>query len=115
MQSDDMLDILVEVRTNQRNLNEVMSMSAFDVNNSFIHFQAFQADKEFKPIEMRSGDLQVGREGERFHTNQPGNANTLIIRGQIPEEKLEELKRQENVVDVYTNPKGVIAPMAESR
>lgn len=49
---------------------------------------------------MRNGDLQEGRVGVRFHANQPDNANTCIISGQIPEDKLEELKRQENVVDV---------------
>ncbi|MCY9579271.1 S8 family peptidase [Paenibacillus alvei] len=111
--ANNILDVLVEVRANERNLNEEISISAFDVNNSIIHLRDFQVDKKFKPIVMRGGGPQEGRIIEGLHSNQPDKANTFIIRGQVPEDKLEDLKRQENVVDVYTNPKGVIAPLAD--
>ncbi|MBU7316618.1 S8 family peptidase [Paenibacillus oleatilyticus] len=108
-----MLDVLVEVRSNQKSLEELMSMSTSEVNQSIIQFQAFQVDKEFKPIEMRNGESQRHNSGESFHANESDHSNTLMIRGQIPEDQLEELRQQANVVNVFDNPKGVIAPMAD--
>ncbi|PRT15097.1 S8 family peptidase [Bacillus wiedmannii] len=109
-ESPELVNILVEVRA-PGNANEFAAMSGDDIHSELnIDLTSFEVDKNFKPVLMRKGEAETARTLE--NTNE--NSSTLIISGKISKNKIEILKQQENVIDVFLNPKGVIAPMADA-
>ena len=108
--ASELVSVLVEVQT-KVDENTISLMEETDIYNEFaIDLAPFQIDKNFKPIVMRKEP--EGDPASPFGEND-NNTSTLVIRGMIPMSKIEELKQQENVVEVFPNPKGVIVPMID--
>ncbi|MDR6225145.1 S8 family peptidase [Desmospora profundinema] len=103
------VSVLVEVRA-KNDGNRMAAINATSIEDEVkIDIPSFKVDTKFKPIIMRE---QQKENGTMFITNDT-DSPTLTIRGTIPKNKIEELKKQENVVDVFLNPKGAIAPMRD--
>lgn len=109
--SNEMVNVLVEMRTSDIEPNRIAPMSMNAVKNQIkVGLASFQLDENFKPIVMQQ---EPGKNSAELFSA-PGHENsTFVIRGMIPENQIEALKKMENVIDVYPNPKGIIAPMAD--
>ncbi|MGF9725540.1 S8/S53 family peptidase [Bacillus safensis] len=104
------VSVLVELRAKETQNEFARSESNMLLDEIEIDETTFQLDTSFKPILMSREDNKEGVESTITATEA---VPTLLVRGMVSKDKIENLKRQENIIDVFPNPKGVIIPMAE--